>query len=242
MLKENKLSEEGLTSPETSQKLGNLIGIDTLIFGTVTQIGSKSVKLSVRAVAVETGKIVAAQSANLPVTDELSEMLVHGVPSVASDTQASTSSIRDRLRPDTIKLTASELAIPFAFNNTGYGAVLSFSVENRSGVGLGVAVKSDSATAGPCSNSYHLSGLPAMDSWEIDGLMSNPNPASGLYWLSAGTRVTANINFPENDCNGQSLSGLSKVAASMTIVLATNKEVVLLPLNVENVPIRVRQQ
>jgi hypothetical protein len=65
LLRENKLSAEGLVNPDTSRKLGNLIGVDTVITGTITPLGGQSVRLSVRAVSIETGKIIAVQSATL---------------------------------------------------------------------------------------------------------------------------------------------------------------------------------
>src|ERR1043166_8772640 len=73
LLRENKLSMDGLINPQTSRKLGNMIGIDTILFGTVTPIG-KSIKLSVRAVAVETGKIVASQSTSFAAVEGLGEL------------------------------------------------------------------------------------------------------------------------------------------------------------------------
>jgi TolB-like protein len=66
LLRENKLSAEGLVNPETSRKLGNLIGVDTVITGTITPVGGQSVRLSVRAVSIETGRIITAQSVTLP--------------------------------------------------------------------------------------------------------------------------------------------------------------------------------
>ena len=70
LLRENNLSMEGLIAPETAGRLGNMIGIDTLIMGTITLIGN-SVRLSVRAVAVETGRIVSSQSTTLPMAGQL---------------------------------------------------------------------------------------------------------------------------------------------------------------------------
>src|ERR1043166_2853860 len=84
LLRENKLSMDGLINPQTSRKLGNMIGVDTVIFGTVTPIG-KTVRLSVRGVAVETGKIVASQSTTLPLTGELAEMNTRSVVNNSPD-------------------------------------------------------------------------------------------------------------------------------------------------------------
>jgi TolB-like protein len=88
LLRENKLSMEGLVNPETSKKLGKLIGIDTVIVGTVTTTPDK-VRISVRAVDVETGRILATQSSTFPVTGELTGLVSSGsVSNVPLDSPA----------------------------------------------------------------------------------------------------------------------------------------------------------
>jgi len=86
LLKENKLSAEGLVNPETSRKLGKLIGIDTIIFGSFTELGEK-LRLNVRAVNVETGKIIASQSIFIPLSADLRSLsgMLHSVTRRASN-------------------------------------------------------------------------------------------------------------------------------------------------------------
>jgi curli biogenesis system outer membrane secretion channel CsgG len=78
LLREHRLSTEGLVNPESIQKIGKLIGIDTIIIGTTTPPGD-TIRLSVRAIAVETGRIVASQSTNLPATGALLALSNRGV-------------------------------------------------------------------------------------------------------------------------------------------------------------------
>ena len=70
LLREHKLSVEGLVNPESIAKIGNLVGIDTIIVGTTTAMGD-TIRLSVRAIDVETGRIVVSQATNLPATSAL---------------------------------------------------------------------------------------------------------------------------------------------------------------------------
>lgn len=70
LLREHKLSVEGLVNPELIAKIGNLVGIDTIIVGTTTAMGD-TIRLSVRAIDVETGRIVVSQATNLPATSAL---------------------------------------------------------------------------------------------------------------------------------------------------------------------------
>jgi len=79
LLREHNLSVEGLINPESIQKIGNLIGIDTVIVGTTTPLGD-TIRLSVRAISVEKGKIVASQSMNLPATGPILALSGRVVP------------------------------------------------------------------------------------------------------------------------------------------------------------------
>lgn len=88
LLRENKLSMDGLINPATTRKLGNMIGVDTVIFGTVTPIGN-SLRISARGVAVETGKIVASHSVTIAVSPDLGAMLGRPVADVSSSQDAS---------------------------------------------------------------------------------------------------------------------------------------------------------
>jgi TolB-like protein len=157
LLRENKLSMDGLINPESSRKLGNMIGIDTVISGTVTPFG-ETMRLSVRAVAVETGKIVAAQSVTLPATNELTDLFTHGVSSTSSRPEETTSpDPRDRFRSDTLKLSGRSITVyQKCFNcvyiGSLYAAAVSVQVENRSGIGLGMGIAAHTLSAGACSS------------------------------------------------------------------------------------------
>jgi hypothetical protein len=242
LLKENKLSMEGLIDPDTSRKLGNMIGIDTIIIGTVTPIG-QSIRLSVRAIAVETGKIIASQSTSLPAGGGLGDLYSHGVSSVstASLSSPATATVRDRLRADSFKFFVTELFVSNV-QFAGQNAALNFSIENHSGIGVGLAVRAGGISAGPCTPSApNLAGLMWINDSQITQLMNAPNPSRLLRWFPPGARVSGTISMPSYDCYARMVSGISAVPVTVNFVVAAGKDVIVLPLNVEKAPVRVMQ-
>lgn len=143
LLHEKKLEVEGLINPETSRKLGNMIGIDTIIVGTTTPIGN-IIKLSVRAIAVDTGRIVASQTADVPAIPGLGELYNRGVAPDSSPTESTARNIRDKIRPDSFKLGADQL-----YYNV-LDSTLHFTVENHIGNGFGAAILQFGTSVGPC--------------------------------------------------------------------------------------------
>ena len=82
LLRENKLSIEGLINPETRKKLGNLIGVDALVVGTTTPVDDRF-RLSARLTSVDTGRILGSHTVTLSASDELSQFYRRGVSGAA---------------------------------------------------------------------------------------------------------------------------------------------------------------
>lgn len=61
VLKEHKLSDSGLISPESAKKLGKFLGASALVTGTVMIIGNNA-KISSKVIDVETSNIITADS------------------------------------------------------------------------------------------------------------------------------------------------------------------------------------
>lgn len=240
LLKENKLSMEGLVDPKSSRKLGNMIGIDTVIMGTVTPLGN-GVRLSVRAVAVETGKIVAAQSITVPAVGGLGEMYTRGVaPGVESGVAAvsSKSNVRDRLRADSFKLLPGELV---ANSNAFNGSQISFSVENHSGIGVGIALRAGATSAGPCrANGWPVAGLSVVDDNAIQRISNSPEPAKLLRWFPPNAKATVSIQLDAYQCPAM-LQGVRSVPLTVNLVVASGKDLLVLPLSADKVPVRLIQ-
>ncbi len=91
ILKEHKLSSTGLIEPETAQKLGQIVGVEALISGSITPFGD-SVRLSTKILDVNTAKMIGANSGNIPKTEAISELLGRNLSSTAETSRASSSS------------------------------------------------------------------------------------------------------------------------------------------------------
>lgn len=242
LMRENKLSVDGLVNPESSKKLGNLIGIDTMIFGTTTMMGD-TVRLSVRAVAVETGKIVASQSTTLPANSGLAALGPVGVPSASppyAAAPAKTADPRERLRGDSIRLTGKEILVTdaqFCDYNPGETCLIATLVlENLSGIGFDAGIASGSTSIAGCI-SYRggVSGLSVMTT------DSNPHPnpySQKPEWrfVPVGAKLNLAINVVPCDPQTSALK-TADVAASLAVKIGEQK--FSLPISASNVPVRV---
>jgi TolB-like protein len=78
ILTEHKLAASGLIDPATAKKLGQISGADVLLTGTMTPF-SESVRIAVKALATDTARIIGADTAELPKTATIIELIGHGV-------------------------------------------------------------------------------------------------------------------------------------------------------------------
>lgn len=70
ILKEHKLSSSGLVDPANSKKLGQIIGVDALIVGSISTSGN-NLRWNARIVSVETARVIGAASSTILLSDEL---------------------------------------------------------------------------------------------------------------------------------------------------------------------------
>ncbi len=78
ILIEHKLSSTGIIDPQTARKLGQIIGVDALITGTITPFGD-SIRISVKVLDTTTAKVVSASTGNIAKTKAIEELLARGV-------------------------------------------------------------------------------------------------------------------------------------------------------------------
>jgi hypothetical protein len=245
LLKENKLTMEGLIDPNTSRKLGGMIGIDTIIMGTITPIGH-SARLSVRAVAVDTGKIVTSQAVNLPLTDQLIELYTHGVAArMPSGTgipdKRAAPDIRETFRRDSVKLIGRFVHFTtwardgMMCPNGDSCATASFVVENLSGLGINGAIKRDSTSIGGCvgheRESAGLNVYGPITDFIFGTYYTSFDPAKRFIPAGAQIPVTVKIGH----C-GYAGSRTADVSASLTI--SAKGQTFEVPVSVANVPIQ----
>ena len=86
ILVEHKLSSTGIIDPQTARKLGQIIGVDALITGTITPFGD-SIRISVKVLDTATAKVVSASTANIAKTKAIEELLARGIESPQSSSQ-----------------------------------------------------------------------------------------------------------------------------------------------------------
>jgi curli biogenesis system outer membrane secretion channel CsgG len=227
LLRENKLSVEGLVDPESSRKLGKMIGIDTIIIGSVTPFG-KSVRLSIRAVAVETGKIVASQSTTIPITGELADLYTHGLV-VGGVTQGNQSvlpakapDVRERFRSDSIRMTASQGLL------TNVQVGLSFTIENKSGIPISIGALQGATSLGPCQMAT-MTGISEYYSQYVDQIKSNQENRNLLRYVPSGGHITVAATFYPYNCGVQRSSTLE---LSTSLVIFAENQVFIIPSSV----------
>lgn len=86
ILVEHKLSSTGIIDPQTARKLGQIVGVDALITGTITPFGD-SIRISVKVLDTTTAKVVSACTGNIAKTKAIEELLARGVESPQSSGQ-----------------------------------------------------------------------------------------------------------------------------------------------------------
>lgn len=83
VLAEQKLSATSLFDPESVEKIGQILGVQALITGSITDLGTEF-KIHARVLSVESGRVIAAASTSIP-NDETTKYLVRQVPGTPSD-------------------------------------------------------------------------------------------------------------------------------------------------------------
>jgi len=68
ILQELKLSASGLVEPKTMKKIGKIYGVDTVISGSLTDLGN-DIEIKVKALSVETGGLMGVSESKIPKTN-----------------------------------------------------------------------------------------------------------------------------------------------------------------------------
>jgi len=80
ILAEHKLSATGLIDPQTARKLGQIVGVDAIITGTITPFGD-SIRVSAKVLDTATAKVISASTGNIAKTKAMEELLTRGIES-----------------------------------------------------------------------------------------------------------------------------------------------------------------
>lgn len=74
MLKENKLKTTGLLDPATTKKLGQILGVDAIVSGTISNLANH-VAVNARLVAVDTAAVFASASAEIEKDEDVKSLM-----------------------------------------------------------------------------------------------------------------------------------------------------------------------
>ena len=74
VLEEQKLGMTGYIDQETAISLGQILGVDAIITGSITDLGT-NVKINARLISTETGSVFAVASINAPKNDMIRKLL-----------------------------------------------------------------------------------------------------------------------------------------------------------------------
>lgn len=74
LLKEKKLSAEGLVDPSTTRRLGEILGVDVLVTGSLTSFG-ESVRVTTKALDAATAKMIAASRVDVAKVETIRALL-----------------------------------------------------------------------------------------------------------------------------------------------------------------------
>lgn len=86
LLREHKLSADGLVDPENARKLGRVAGVQVLITGSLTAFG-ESVRVSAKALDSATAKMIASSSVNIAKTGVIQSLFAAGIGTGPSATK-----------------------------------------------------------------------------------------------------------------------------------------------------------
>ena len=78
VLKEHKLTAEGLINPKTAREFGQFAGVDALVLGTITPLGD-SLSITTQIIQTETAQIVGGKTARLARSKETDDLLSSAV-------------------------------------------------------------------------------------------------------------------------------------------------------------------
>ena len=187
ILQEHKLAASGIIDPATARQLGKIAGVDALVTGTVTPFGD-SVRLSVKALDVNTATMLASTTADVPKTRAVEELLARSVGTAipaGAPTATGAALLLPQFLSESIRVTVAQAAsrpAPGIFNDLL--ATLSVVVENVSKGPVSLAIEGvDVALADDRGLNWRfnsLTGLPRLGRGSRDDEYSVLGPSERI--------------------------------------------------------------
>ncbi|MEX1013714.1 MAG: FlgO family outer membrane protein [Candidatus Paceibacterota bacterium] len=79
VIEEQKLQVSGIIDERSVKELGNLLGVEAIVSGTVTELAN-SVRINARLIGTETGEIFGAASSEIPKDESIRKLIASGGP------------------------------------------------------------------------------------------------------------------------------------------------------------------
>lgn len=77
IIAEQKLSLSGVVDPSTAQKLGRVLGVDSIVFGSISDL-VRNLKINARLISAETGEVFAAAAIDIVKDDAVTSLMADG--------------------------------------------------------------------------------------------------------------------------------------------------------------------
>jgi len=90
VLREQKLSTSGLIDAKAMQKVGNLLGVDAIVTGSITDLGN-IIEINARVISVETGDVIGSASSQIPKVGNVTTLMSQNSVKVTSGSTSSSS-------------------------------------------------------------------------------------------------------------------------------------------------------
>ena len=202
-----------------------------------------------RAIAVETSKIVGSQSVTLradegPGSGGLGDLYTHGVQASAGPTSDDGSikkkppDVRGRFRSDSIKIVGKNVRYSKWLDgsqdclNGASCATVSFTVQNLSGIGFSAAVKTGSTSIGSCvGNETQAAGINLYDN--NPGYTDNVSLKSALRLFPANAKISVTVKV--ENC---ATTGAKSVDVAIALTISIDDQVFEIPLSAPDVPVQ----
>lgn len=102
VISEQKLSLTGVIDPASAKRLGNILGVDAIVSGTIADRG-ESLKVNARLISTETGEVFSAAAAEITKDNEVAALMRVGSPATQPDSKS--------LKGNTEKWTTSRVGV-----------------------------------------------------------------------------------------------------------------------------------
>ena len=177
-------------------------------------------------------------------TRQLFSVAVPAVPEITKDRTPATAPSKEmatsdtfgksRFRGDSIRVTATEAIIGAQCWSC---ASVTFTLENLSGMGFGAGIRQRATSIGGCIGQESASsGLKLLSDHEVNQVAAHENPESLLRYFPVDGKIIVTIQL--DGCSAENFAGRSTHVA-MSLVMASGKQFLLMPLSSPDVPLRI---